>query len=492
MYLLGYDLGSSSIKVALVEAKSGKALAVTSYPDKEMEILAEQPDWAEQSPETWWQNLKHATTRIFQNIEVDKSQIQGIGIGYQMHGLVSVDANQEVIRPAIIWCDSRATEFGDVAFRDIGEQKCLQHLLNSPGNFTASKLKWVKDNEPELYARIDKIMLPGDYIGMKMTGKIYTTVTGLSEGMFWDFKNHDLAHFLLDYYGINQSLVPEIVPALGEHGNLTKEAADFLGLPEGLPLTYRAGDQPNNAVALNTLHQGEIAATGGTSGVVYGVVNQPVIDPQTRVNSFAHVNHSRENPHIGVLLCVNGSGIQYSWLRRILGDEEVDYNIIETKAATIPIGAAGVVVLPFGNGAERLLGNRNPGGQILNLNFNLHKQAHLYRASLEGVAFAFVYGVKVMQEMGLKIKVLKVGNDNLFQSNIFSTTVATLLGCDIKMMETTGAIGAAKAAGVGAGVYNDLASALSNEQLVQLYKPSLNKDKYQQAYDRWLEALDKL
>ncbi|WP_109831246.1 xylulokinase [Reichenbachiella versicolor] len=492
MYLLGYDLGSSSVKAAIVEAETGKSIAVEQYPSQEMEIISHELGWAEQEPDTWWENLKNVTQNILASSKIDSALIKGIGISYQMHGLVVVDENQNSLRPSIIWCDSRAVEIGNEAFGQIGSEKCLSHLLNSPGNFTASKLKWLKDNEQSTFQKIDKIMLPGDYIAMKMTGEVKTTVTGLSEGIMWDFKEEKIASFLLDHYGIKESMIPEVVDAVGHQGKLTAESAKYLGLNEGIPIGYRAGDQPNNAMSLGVLNPGEVAATGGTSGVVYGVVDKPTVDPKTRVNSFAHVNYTSDDARVGVLLCINGSGIQYSWVRQMVAEEGLDYPDLEKLAAEIPIGSDELRIIPFGNGAERVLENKNLGAQMINLQFNRHKKPHIYRATLEGIAFSFIYGMEIMQDMGLDVGVIKVGNDNLFQSEIFSKTIATVIGCEIQMVKTTGAVGAAKAAGVAGGLYDSLEQAFAQMETVQVYKGDDNGEPYKKAYQLWKQDLEKL
>ncbi len=492
MYLLGYDLGSSSIKASLVEATTGVVLATANYPDSEMDIISKQADWAEQRPEDWWENARLVTNKLLRQFPVDPVQIQSIGISYQMHGLVLVDKNKEVIRPAIIWCDSRAVKIGEEAFDQLGNQLCLKHVLNSPGNFTASKLKWVKENEPENYSRIYKIMLPGDFLAMKMTDEICTTVSGLSEGIMWDFQTESIATFLLQHFGIEQELIPNIKPSISIQGYLTVEAADFLGLAKGTTIGYRAGDQPNNAISLNVLHPGEFAATGGTSGVVYGVVEKPLTDPLTRINSFAHVNHTANNPRIGVLLCINGAGIQYSWMRKMLDTEQLTYFEIEEIISNISPGANGIKVFPFGNGTERMLKNKDLKSSVSGLNFNIHSKAHLYRAALEGIAFSFVYGIEIMKELGMEINVLKVGNDNLFQSEIFSTTIATLLNCEIEMMDTTGAVGAAKASGVAVGIYPNIETAMKNIKLERTYLPNSEGESIRQAYSQWKIELEKL
>lgn len=492
MFLLGYDIGSSSIKAALVEVQTGKAIQVAQHPTHEMEISSPKVGWAEQDPEKWWAHLVVATQKLLLDSPVKPGDISGIGIAYQMHGLVVVDKNQKVLRPAIIWCDGRAIDCGRQAFMDLGADYCLSHLLNAPDNFTAAKLRWVQQNEPEIYEQIDQIMLPGDYIAMKLAGEICTTPSGLSEGIFWDFKNDGLSQELLDYYGFDSALIPKVVPTFAIHGRLQQKAAIELGLATGTPIAYRAGDQPNNALSLNVFQPGEVAATGGTSGVVYGVADQASYDIYQRVNAFAHVNHSTKKPRIGILLCINGAGIQHSWIKKMTTSSEKTYQQMEAQAMEIPIGADDLRILPFGNGSERMLNNQTLGAHFVNLNFNRHGHAHLYRASLEGVAFAFVYGMELMKSMGLDLSVIRVGNDNLFQSTIFSTTIASLMDCEIEMIDTTGAIGAAKAAGVGTKIYASVEEAFSNSQKVLSYLPSGNKSAMESAYAKWLDDLEKL
>ncbi|MEQ8239705.1 MAG: FGGY family carbohydrate kinase [Cyclobacteriaceae bacterium] len=490
MFYIGYDIGSSSIKAAIIDSVTNRQVAVASYPSQEMSMISHQTGWAEQHPEDWWNHVCEATKLVLSESGVRKTDIAGIGISYQMHGLVVVDEHQEVLRPAIIWCDSRAVGIGEEALSQIGKDFCYSHLLNAPGNFTASKLKWVKENEPELFAKIHKIMLPGDFIAMKLTGAITTTVSGLSEGMFWDFQNHRVADFLMENLGFDQSIIPEMVPTFSNQGTLTTQAAEALGLHTDVIVGYRAGDQPNNALSLGVLNPGEIAATGGTSGVVYGVQNVPVYDFKSRVNSFAHVNHTIENQRIGVLLCINGAGIQYRWMKQMLASDEVSYDALEGLIAQIPIGSDGLSVLPFGNGAERMLSNQDIGAQINNIQFNRHTKPHFYRAALEGIAYSFVYGMEVLNELGLHVNKLRVGNDNLFRSKVFSETISTLTDAPIEMIETTGAIGAARGAAFANGSFSSLAEAVSGDKLVKEYLPVKNeKQAYSTAYENWKNNL---
>lgn len=489
MYLLGYDIGSSSVKASLVNAETGVCVASAFYPKVEAEIIAVQPGWAEQKPEMWWQNLKLATAAVMEQSAVSAEQIAAIGISYQMHGLVCVDKDLQVLRPAIIWCDSRAVGYGQKALETLGESVCLSHLLNSPGNFTASKLAWVKENEPDIYARIYKIMLPGDYIAMRMTGEVCTTVSGLSEGMFWDFKNNCVADFLMEYYGFDKSLIPDIRPTFSEQGRMTAAVAEELGLRAGIPVTYRAGDQPNNALSLNVFNPGEIASTAGTSGVVYGVNGTVNYDPQSRVNTFAHVNHTDEQTRLGVLLCINGTGILNSWIKRTMGTD-VSYAEMNDLAAGVPIGSQGLSVIPFGNGAERVLGNKEPGCSLQGLNFNSHTRAHIMRAAQEGIVFSFKYGMEVMEQMGMHITNIHAGNANMFLSPIFRNTLAGVTGATIELYDTDGSVGAAKGAGMGAGIYKDNTEAFSTLKKLQVIDPDVQAaEQYQAAYALWKERL---
>lgn len=492
MYLLGYDIGSSSIKAAIVHAESGRSIAAVHSPEEELSIMAPKPGWAEQDPETWWTHVCLATKQLLKQTGIAPSEIKGIGISYQMHGLVVIDKDQKVLRPSIIWCDSRAVEIGNKAFEAIGQEACLSQLLNSPGNFTASKLKWVKDNEPAIYERIDKFMLPGDYIGMKLTGEVVTTPSGLSEGIFYDFIKNDVSETILNHYEFDRALIPTITPTLSNQGKLTEKAALETGLEKGIPVSYRAGDQPNNALCLNVLQPGEIAATGGTSGVVYGLVDKAAYDLQSRVNGFAHVNHQAHAPRIGILLCINGAGIQYKWVRENMTKTGMSYKEMDQLADAIPVGSEGLRILPFGNGAERMLTNQNPGAHIGNLQFNVHTQAHFYRAALEGIAFSFVHGINIMDDMGLDVSVMRVGSDNLFRSKIFAQTIANLCNCSIDMVETTGAIGAAKAAGVAVGIYGSVEEAMKNTTVLKTYTPTTNNGAYHTAFEAWSKHLKEL
>ncbi|GAA3619215.1 xylulokinase [Flavivirga jejuensis] len=488
MYYLGLDIGSSSIKAALVEIETGKSIDVVQEPKEEMTMFAKKNGWAEQDPDDWWGHICRAIAKLKQQHNISSTQIKGIGISYQMHGLVVVDKDGNPLRKSIIWCDSRAVEIGNKAFETIGEATCASNLLNSPANFTASKLKWVKENEPDIYDQIDKFMLPGDYIAYKFSNVINTTISGLSEGIFWDFKNNEIANVLLEHYGIDKALVPEIVETFGLQSVVDKKGALESGIAAGTPIYYRAGDQPNNALSLNVFNSGEVAATGGTSGVVYAVTDNLSGKESTRVNNFAHVNYTKSNLSIGKLLNINGAGIQYRWLLNNL--DVISYEEMNALASKIPIGSDGVCMLPFGNGAERMLNNKDIGTRLVNINLNNHHKGHMCRAALEGIAFSFVYGMEILKSDGIKAKVIRTGNDNLFRSEIFANTVATLIGQEIEIYNTTGAIGAARAANLHKGDFKSFGKAIMDNDHVMTVIPFKDKQAYVEAYNNWKKELE--
>lgn len=499
MITLGYDIGSSSIKAALYDVNAGKEKGHATFPKNEMEITSQFQGWAEQDPNNWWEAVTLATKELLLKTKTNPADIKAIGISYQMHGLVLVDKEQNILRPSIIWCDSRAVQIGNKAFDNIGKEKCLKYLLNSPGNFTASKLRWVIENEPEIFEKVYKFLLPGDYIAMMLSGEVTTTTTGLSEGILWNFKNDEPAKFLMEKYGISETLLPKIVPGFGEQCLLSKKASEQLGLKVGIPITYRAGDQPNNAFSLNVLRPNEIASTAGTSGVIYGVSEEIKYDPESRVNTFIHVNHTKDLRRLGILLCINGTGISYNWIRKILfkpvldqAAQTVSYEEINKLAEQIQIGSEELIFIPFGNGAERMLYNQELGASFERINFNIHSQSHMVRSVLEGVAFSFYYGINILNDLAVKPQVIRAGMANMFLSETFRKTIATLSGAEIQLYNTDGALGAARAAAYGAGFYNSFDEAFKDLECLKTVEPDLkNESEYKSAYEKWNIELQK-
>ena len=484
--LLGLDIGSSSVKASLINADTGELVSSATSPEIEMSIQAPKPGWAEQHPDLWWKHVVIATKSMISKISAPSYEISGIGISYQMHGLVMVDKNNQVLYPSIIWCDSRAVEIGEKAFTSLGTDYCLSNYLNSPGNFTASKLKWVKENNKEVYSKIWEIMLPGDYIALRLTGEAHTTISGLSEGIFWNFKNKAVASDLIQYYGLDPQMIADVVPTFGLQGKLTSTAAGELGLRPGIPIAYRAGDQPNNALSLNVLNPGEIAATAGTSGVIYGVTDKNVFDTDSLVNTFAHVNYTEQKPSNGVLLCINGTGIQYSWLKKNILENKYSYSDLNAMASSVPIGADGMFCHPFGNGTERILQNKNMNGEFSGINFNIHTKGHLIRSAQEGIAFAFKYGLDIMKEMGLGIGVVKAGNSNLFQSKVFIEAFVNTCNVELEIYNTDGSQGAARGAGIGIGHFPIGSDTFKGLSVIEKIHPKHEiGEKFSQVYGDW-------
>jgi xylulokinase len=352
----------------------------------------------------------------------------------------------------------------------------------------------VKENEPDVFTKIYKFMLPGDYIALKLTGETVTTDTGLSEGIFWDYETRTVSEKLLDYYGIDKSLVAEVKPVFSVQGELRKEVATELGLKPGTKISYRSGDQPNNALSLNVLNPGETAATAGTSGVIYSVTDKNAFDPKSRVNTFVHVNNTPQQTSNGVLLCINGTGILNSWLRKNTKaySNAYDYTEMNKLASQSPIGSEGLTVLPFGNGAERILENKSVEASFHGLNFNRHSQAHIFRAAQEGIVFALRYGFDILQEMGLKTNVIRAGNANMFLSPLFREAFVNTIGARLELYDTDGAKGAALGAGVGAGIYKNMKEAFHGLHILGSEDPVSSKaEQYQKAYSHWKSELNK-
>ncbi|PAW92663.1 carbohydrate kinase [Mucilaginibacter sp. MD40] len=487
MLLLGIDIGTSSVKVSIIDAHNQSVIASAQYPDIEAPIIALQSGWAEQSPDDWWLQTQQALARCHKTGKYNPKDIAAIGIAYQMHGLVLVDKNRNLLRNSIIWCDSRAVALGDSAFETIGKEQCLTHMLNSPGNFTAAKLAWVKQNEPDIYDRIDKVMLPGDYIALKLTGEVTTSPSALSEGIFYDFKENDISSDVLNHFGFEKKFFPEIKPVFADHGRVSKQAADLLGITPGIPVAYKAGDQPNNALSLNVLNPGEVAANAGTSGVIYGVSDQLKADKQSRVNTFAHVNHQDDEKRLGVLLCINGTGSFYRWIKNMFG-QSLSYQQMNAAAAKSPVGSNGLLMLPFGNGAERMLNNKQIGAHIQHIDLNLHTPADILRAAQEGIACAFRYGFDIMRETGMNPTVIRAGKANMFLSDIFTQSFVDATGVPVELYENDGSLGAALGAGIGAGIFASPKEAFGAQKKLATIEPQ-NTQGMEKVYQHWKSQL---
>ena len=491
MLLCGIDVGTSSIKLSVVDASTKKVIHTCSFPETENEIISVSPGFAEQNPEHWWYCVMQVIKMANATKKYNPLDISAIGISYQMHGLVILDKDKQVLRPSIIWCDSRAASIGDLAFEALGKEKLLKDLLNSPGNFTASKLAWVKNNEPQIYEQIKHVILPGDFISYKFTDELTTTISALSEGIFWDFNKNEISKDLLDYYGFDVSFFPEIKQVFENHGQISNTMASELGLSTNLKITYKAGDQPNNALSLGVVEPGEIATTAGTSGVIYGVSSELKYDPNCRVNSFAHVNYTKDLRRIGVLMCINGTGILNRWLKENFFSTN-SYTDLNSYANQSEIGSKDLMCFPYGNGAERIFNNKIIGGSFRNLDFNRHQKNEISRSVQEGIAFSMVYGLELLNSSGIVPQKIKAGYANMYLSSIFSSTIVNASNVSIQLLESDGAYGAALGAGIGSHYYKSVHEGINSIKLLSEILPDQNKNKTSDFYEKWKSELLKM
>lgn len=488
MLCLGIDFGTSAVKLTIWDADSNSSLVTVRYPEEEAPILSLQEGWAEQSPEDWWNYLLQALRKAHASGLYTPDDIKAIGISYQMHGLVLLNKEGECLRNSIIWCDSRAVSVGEQTQAALGSAYCAQHLLNLPGNFTASKLAWVQKHEPELFRQIHDVMLPGDYISYRMTGMATTTPAALSEGIFWDFTADQLAEKLFQYHHWNPAWIPNIRPVFGSHGELNQTAAAALQLRAGIPVTYKAGDQMNNAWSLGVLRSGEVAASAGTSGVIYAVTDQIKTDPHARINAFAHVNHSSANINLGLLMCINGAGILNKWVRRLAGGN-FSYDEMNRLASSVAPGADGLCFFPFGNGVERMLENKLIQAHLLHIDLNRHNQAHLFRAAQEGIAFAFRYGLDILHEMQVVPKSIRAGRANLFLSDVFTEAFVQLSQTPLELYNTDGSVGAARGAARGIGYFSSDEAVFERDIPLKQMEPDHRTGRWNELYQYWKHEL---
>lgn len=452
MYTLGLDIGSSSVKACLYDARSFRIVGTSTSPSHEMPITAPEPGWAEQDPEVWWHHTIVACDDLRARHPAAWATVKAIGIGYQMHGLVTLDAGDKPVRPAIIWCDSRAVETGNSITGLIGRQRLLDSNLNTPGNFTVSKMVWMMQNEPDNWSKVAIGMLPGDYIAYRLSGDKTTSKSGLSEMILWNFLTNEIDTLILNNYPSIRAILPKIVPNIGVATSISMESAEMLGLQDDVVLSYRSGDQPNNAFGLGVTEPGSVGINAGTSGVVYAVTDKPVVDVAETFNPFLHVNNNESQKRIGLLLCLNGCGIMNAQIRRLT--KASSYEMMNEKADDVPLGSDGLQIFPFGNGAERMFGNRNLGASIHGWDLVRHNDAHFFSASLEGIAATLSYGIDHMRSLGVNINKIHAGRANLFLSPLFCELIAAIARVDVYLFESDGASAAAKGAAYGAGLIN--------------------------------------
>lgn len=436
MAFLGIDVGTSSVKVSIV-GEDGVILASATAPaSSERAINSPNPNWAEQNPEDWWEDAQQAILNL--PLEA-RLQVEAIGIAYQMHGLVLVDSQFQPVRPSIIWCDGRNIQESQILAESLGLDALENRLLNKPGTLTLAKLAWVAEHEPETLAKAHTFGLPGDFIAYKLTGEWSTTKSGYSEMVGWDFGAS--IPFEEGFRKAGWKLpLPEARPNLEEGAPIQKVIAEKLGLPPSARVTYRAGDQPNNAFGLGVLQQGETAISAGTSGVLYGIGDSsPGL--HEGINRFLHVNSQ-----IGVLMCLNGVGSALAFARRTWFQNQSYEALSELASQANPENCP--YFFPFGNGAERILSERAFSG-FTELDFNRHNLPELARSVFEGIAFAYRLGSEKMEKAGCLSKVVNGTESGLLKSSFFAQLLANELQVELILSEGDGSTAAARGAALG-------------------------------------------
>ena len=268
-----------------------------------------------------------------------------------------------------------------------------------------------------------------------------------------------------------------------------EQVAKELSLKPGISVSYKAGDQLNNAVSLNVFHPGEVAATAGTSGVIYAVTDKMFADKLSRVNAFAHVNHSNAARRLGILLCINGTGIMNRWIKDLCAE---DYNEMNQLASEVKRGSDGLMIFPFGNGAERIFENKIIGAHISDIDLNKHTKAHIFRAVQEGIVFSFRYGLDIMRENGIQLSVIRVGKTNMFLSDLFAEAFVNATNVPVEIYENDGSVGAAIGAGIGGGIFSSPKEAFSNFRILKRIDPMKGVKIYDELYNKWRNKLLKL
>lgn len=459
-YLMGIDIGTTSARAIIID-EEGKLLGAGVY---EYPLYHPQPLWAEQDPQDWWEGTKKSIGKALKEADVKPQEIGGIGLSGQMHGLVLLDENYEVLRRSILWCDQRTVKQCEYIMR-----KSRQTLVKSTCNpaltgFTLPKVIWVRQEEPKIYDKIHKMLLPKDYIRFKLTGEFATEVSDASGTLMLDVKKRKWSEDVLSAFGINKEALPVVYESVQITGKITPEAARETGLKEGIPVVGGGGDQAAGGVGNGVVREGLLSSTIGTSGVVFASLNDVKTDPLLRTHTFCHAVPGKW--HImGVMLSAGGS---LKWFRDNLGMEELNvskitgqdpYEILTMEASRVEPGSEGLIFLPY------LMGERTPypDPYAKGVFFGLtprHTKAHLVRAVMEGVAFGLRDSLEIIKRLGTKIEEIRASGGGArselwrqIQADINNTQMVT-----INMSEGP-AFGVALLAGVGTGVYKSVEEA---------------------------------
>jgi len=462
-YYLGIDVGTTGCKVVLIN-ESGRVVSkdVIEYP-----LYTPKPGWSEQDPRDWWRACTKAVKNTVSKARVSKDDIEGIGLTGQMHGLVVIDREGQVIRPAILWNDQRTAKEALLINKRVG----IEELIKLTGNivhtgFTAPKILWLRSHEPENYKRASKLMLPKDYVGFMMTGDVVTDVNDASGTSLFNVRRRAWCQEILDVLDIPYEILPEVKESPEVRGELRSGVAEELGLKAHIPVVAGAGDQGAAGVGAGIVEEGIISVNIGTSGVVFTNSDEFRYDPEGRLHAFCHAVPGKWHL-MGVMLSAGGS---LKWFRDNLGHLEKvtadlvgtdPYDLLIKEAEKVPPGSEGLIFLPYLAGERTPYADPYARGVFFGLSLK-HSKGHLIRAILEGVAFGLRDSFELMKDLGItaeQVRILGGGS----RSRVWRQIVADVFGTEVVTMvvDEGSSYGAAILAAVGAGGFKKVEDAVS-------------------------------
>ncbi|MFL6335582.1 MAG: xylulokinase [Pyrinomonadaceae bacterium] len=454
MKLLGIDVGTGGSR-ALVVDESGRVVASATVEHEP--FASPRTGWAEQDARDWWRASEAAVREVLQADGVSAEEIACVGLTGQMHGAVLLDERDEPLRPSIIWCDVRTHEQCRALTEQVGAERLIQ-LVSNPAleGFTLPKMLWVREREPEVWGRVRSVLLPKDYVRLRLTGEKATDVADASGTLLFDVTHRKWSDEMLELAGLDRSLLPRAFESSEITGRVSAEGAKATGLLEGTPVVAGAGDQAAGAVGMGIVRPGAVSATIGTSGVVFAATDRPALDPKGRVHTFCHAVPERWH----VLGVSQGAGLSLRWFRDQFGagadDGRDPYERLGEEADTVPPGADGVLWAPY------LMGERTPHldpharAALVGLNAS-HRRAHVVRAILEGVAFSLRDTFTIFEEMGVPVESIRLGGGGA-RSRVWRQIQADVYGREVELVEADegAAYGAALLAGVGGGAWTSV------------------------------------
>lgn len=446
-YLLGLDIGTSGVK-ALLLSEEGKVINTCSdnYP-----LSTPNSGWAEQMPAEWWYAVVKVINKIIKDSNIKSENIVGISLSGQMHSSVFLDKNMEVIRPAILWSDTRTAKQCEEIMSKAGGLKRLIKKVSNPAleGFTAPKILWLKENEPDNYQKVNFVLMPKDFIRYKLTGEVNTEVSDAAGTLLFDVKKKEWSKEFIETLGLKDDILPPVIESIDLGGKISETTARLTPLKEGIPVVAGGADNACGAVGSGIIKKGRIMVSIGSSGVVLAQTDQPYADKKGRIHLF---NHAKPNSWymMGVML---SAGISFNWLKDSLFDGHLNYEKLNEKAMDIEIGSEGLIFLPYLYGERTPHRDADARGVFFGIS-GRHKQGHFIRSVMEGITFGLKDSLRLIQQQNIKSKEIRVIGGGA-KSKIWQQILADIFGYPISLLniEEGPAFGAAIIAGIGIGVF---------------------------------------